>query len=149
MTHQLRVGLGLKPTRNVLLVDDDEELAKLLNLFLQEKISDAKVHVATDPYEAINMMAEQCFDFVVMDWNLQGVNGLQTLLEAEKGFDFDPNLPEQWRDKVTPVIILSSDQKDSCELENLRYFSYAGHVNKKDGLDRVMDAIHAHYLLTV
>jgi CheY-like chemotaxis protein len=149
MNHHLQPITAAKPARNVLLVDDDEDLAQLLNVFLKEKIEDAKVHIATDPYEAINMMAEQSFDLVVLDWNLQGVNGRETLLEAEKGFDYDPNLPDQWRQKSTPVIILSGDSKDQCELENLRYFNYAGHVNKKNGLDRVMDAIHAHYLLTV
>jgi DNA-binding response OmpR family regulator len=149
MNHHLQPISSVKPVRNLLLVDDDEDLAQLLNVFLKEKIEDAKVHIATDPYEAINVMAEQAFDLVVLDWNLQGVNGRETLLEAEKGFDYDPNLPDQWRQKSTPVIILSGDSKDQCELENLRYFNYAGHVNKKNGLDRVMDAIHAHYLLTV
>jgi DNA-binding response OmpR family regulator len=150
MNHHLtQQPTAVKPNRNVLLVDDDEDLAHLLNVFLKEKIGDAAVHVATDPYEAINMMAEQSYDLVVLDWNLQGVNGRETLMEAEKGFDFDPNLPQQYRDKATPVIILSGDSKDQCEMQDLRYFNYAGHVNKRNGLDRVMDAIHAHYLLTV
>lgn len=139
---------SMRSPKNILLVEDDVELSYLLTHFLEEKIQGAGVYVANDPYEAINMMSECAFDFLLFDWNLQGRNALETLSEAEKGFDFDPNLPTGWKDKSTPVLILSSAPKEFCGLNRLKYFNYVGHVAKQKGLDQVMDSIHIHYLLT-
>lgn len=138
-----------KAKKNVLLIDDDADLAMLMTQFIREKIADADIEVATDPYEALNMMAEKSYDLVILDWNLQGITGGSTLREAEKGFASDPNLPQEWNKRATPVVVFSSQPKEACRgLEKLRYFKYAGHVDKHTGLDRVVNAIYAHYLLT-
>ena len=133
--------------RNVLVVEDDIELAHLLNEKVLERFHDAKVHMAHDSFEAMNMMAEKAYDLVLLDWNLPGFNATQTLSQATRDFDFDPNLPLEWREKSTPVVIMSADPEESCQMRNSRYFSYAGYINKAEGLAGILKRIDSHLLM--
>jgi CheY-like chemotaxis protein len=133
--------------RSVLLVEDDIELAHLLNAKVTERFHDAQVDMAHDPFEAMNMMAEKPYDLVLMDWNLPGFNGNQAIAQATRDFDFDPNLPIEWREKSTPVVVMSADTEEHCPMRSSRYFKYAGHVNKTEGLSGIMNRLNAHLVM--
>ena len=76
----------MKPTKNILIVDDDAELADLLAQAVSD-ISDAyQVKVATDVDEAMvevnkAQTLQQPFDLVITDIKMAGLSGLE-LLEA-------------------------------------------------------------------
>ena len=133
--------------KSVLVVDDDIELAQLLNVSVCERFKNAVVDIASDPFEAMNMMADKAYDLVLLDWNLPGITGLRTLEQASKDFDYDPNLPSEWREKRTPVVVMSADDEEQCKAHSTRYFSYAGFVNKKLGLGGIMDQVNQHLVL--
>lgn len=127
--------------KQVLVVDDDIELAHLLNRRLGEILDHAEVHVAGDPYEAMNLMAETSFDVVLLDWHLQGLTGQQTLQLASRDFDRDPNLPLEWKQKAASVVVMSSSGEAECEIPNTRYFNFVGYVGKEEGLDGIMSRV--------
>jgi CheY-like chemotaxis protein len=133
--------------RAVLVVEDDIELAHLLDEKVRERFHGAKVYMAHDPYEAMNMMAEKAYDLVLLDWNLPGFTGTETMAQAAKDFDFDPNLPLAWREKPTPVMVMSANPEESCGMRNNRYFTYAGHVNKCEGLTGILNRLSQHLVM--
>ncbi|MBN1912519.1 MAG: diguanylate cyclase [Pirellulales bacterium] len=61
--------------QNVLLVDDDPSMRRLLSRWLQE----AGYHVrqASDGQEALDEIDLDCPDFLVTDWEMPGMNGLE------------------------------------------------------------------------
>jgi len=131
--------------KQVLVVDDDIELAHLLSIRLNRrlgKVDHVQIQIAGDPYEAMNLMAENAFDLVLLDWHLQGLTGRQTLMIASRDFDRDPNLPEEWKKKAASVVVMSASGKpQECVISGSRYFNYAGYVAKAEGLDRITNRV--------
>jgi len=119
----------VKKQKRVLVVDDDADMVDLLKLMFKDD-REIKIFTSQDPYEAMEMMSVQVFDFIILDWNLPHLNGLETLLEVEKGFKFDPNLPLEWDQKKVRVIVLSGNERESCKVTNTKHFRYSGYINK-------------------
>src|ERR1035437_853620 len=127
----LRKALKPKGQKKVLIIDDDQDLTELLKSFLGSD-SRFSIKTAQDPFEAIDMMTEQVFDMIVLDWNLPKMNGLQTLVQTEKWFRSDPNLLMDWDNRKIPVIIFSANEKSECKAHNTTHFRYSGYVNKSN-----------------
>lgn len=78
---------------DILIVDDDENICRLLELYL---IRDGfNVLVCNDGESALNVLKERSFDVVVLDIMLPGIDGLTVLSELRKSSD-------------VPVIMLSA-----------------------------------------
>jgi two-component system cell cycle response regulator len=67
---------------NVLLVDDDPAMCRLLERLL--KLAGYHVRTARDGSQALRMLHESCPDFVVTDWEMPGIDGIQ-LCETIRG----------------------------------------------------------------
>lgn len=80
----------------VLIVDDNPSDLKILNMLLEKKGFD--VTQASDAYSAIEMMAENKFDLVFLDWMMPKVNGLEILRTIRSRTAF----------KKIPVIFVTS-----------------------------------------
>ena len=137
----------VKKVKRVLIIDDDLEMSHLLKSTLQndEKI---KVTIAQDPFDAMDMMTDQAFDLIVIEWNLPKLNGLETLLAAERGFKFDPNLPLEWEDKKVPVVILTGCEKSSCKAPYTKHFRYLAYINKSDHFQNIVDNLRYQFQRT-
>jgi PleD family two-component response regulator len=137
---QLIGGQVAKFKRNILIVDDDKEIAEVLRSILEGQTR-FNVCVAHDPYEAMNLLNEKVFDMVVIDWNLPKLNALKTILEAEKLFRFDPSIPLEWDGKKVRVVTFSGDENTTCRLPSTRHFKYLGHIQKKNTLSVIIEKL--------
>lgn len=133
-----RVIRKSKKIKRVLIIDDDQEMSHLLQSILQDD-SEMRVSIAQDPFDAMDMMTDQAFDFIISEWNLPKLNGLETLLEAEKGFKFEPNLPLEWDNKKVPVIFLSGCEKSKCKPPYTKHFRYLAYISKSGGLENIIN----------
>jgi len=132
-----------KSQKRILVIDDDVSMIELVKSVLSDE-KDLKVFGAQDPYEAIEMMSLQVFDFIVLDWNLPNLNGLETLIEVERGFKFDPNLPLEWDRKKVRVIVLSGNERDACKVTNTKHFRYSGYINKGQAVGTIVNDLKTY-----
>ena len=128
----------------ILVIDDDRELTQLLKHQLGSDMVNTQVLVTHDPYEAMNAMTEKAFDLILLDWNLPGLDGEQTLQKADQVFQFEPDVPARWDREKTPVVVLSGNLRSDCKVSKTKHFQYIGHINKKNKLSRIVGAIKKH-----
>jgi PleD family two-component response regulator len=129
--------------RKILIVDDDQEMAEVVKSCLEQN-KDFEIKMASDPYEAINLLLDEVYDFLLLDWNLPKMNGLKTILEAEKIFRHDPTLPLDWESRKVGVITFSGESTEDCKLPTTRHFKYIGHVSKGASLKNIVSNMQ-HY----
>jgi len=67
---------------NILWVDDEIELLKPHFLFLEER--GYKATPCTNGQDALDLITNQLFDVILLDENMPGLNGLETLTEIKK-----------------------------------------------------------------
>lgn len=130
--------------RKILIVDDDQEISEVIKAVLERK-GEYEVKMAADPYEAINMLLDEVYDFVILDWNLPQMNGLKTILEAEKIFRHDPTLPLDWESRKVKVVTFSGDDVSKCKIPSTPHFKYLGHVSKQNDLKGIVDHMQSHF----
>ena len=138
----IRRSKGEPLKRKVLITDDDLEIAELLKVEL-EATHEFEVTTAAHPYEAIRFLLEDVYDFLVLDWNLPHLdgtlmNGLKTILEAERIFTNDPDLPLDWESRKVGVITFSGQSGAECRLPSTRHFRYLGHLDKKGAFEGIL-----------
>jgi len=144
--YQQKGAQEMQATQNtrILVIDDDRELTQLLQYTLGNSLENTQVSVTHDPYEAMNAMTEKDFDLILLDWNLPGLDGAQTLQKADQVFQFEPDVPRSWDSKPTPVVVLSGDLRSDCKVSKTKHFKYVGHINKKNKLNHIVEAIKKH-----
>ena len=138
----IRRSKGGPVKRKVLITDDDLEIAELLKSAL-EATREFEVTTAAHPYEAIRFLLEDVYDFLVLDWNLPhhdgtSMNGLKTILEAERIFTSDPDLLLDWESRKVGVITFSGQSGAECRLPSTRHFRYLGHLDKKGAFEVIL-----------
>ena len=72
----------------LLWVDDEIEMLKAHILFLQKK--DYEVVTASNGPDALDLCREQRFDLILLDENMPGLSGLETLMRLK---DIAPHVP--------------------------------------------------------
>ena len=92
--------------RSILLVDDDQNLAAVLRVFLE--MDGFEVSVVANGAIALRMLAKTRFDLVISDVRMPGVDGF-ALLER---------LREPGLHAPRPVILISADALPSDNLAN-------------------------------
>ncbi|MCP3144274.1 sigma-54-dependent transcriptional regulator [Pyxidicoccus xibeiensis] len=91
---------------NVLLVDDDPAVAKVLGALLTQ--AGLTAHVARDGQEALSLLGRKPIDVVVSDVRMPGMDGMQLLTEVARG----------WPD--VPVILLTAHGTVPLAVEAMR-----------------------------
>ncbi len=81
---------------NILMIEDDLELAEILTEYLEQ--FDMQVTTAEDPFIGLSTLAMQDFDLIILDLTLPGIDGLEVCKEI--------------RNKYTIPIIISSARHD-------------------------------------
>ena len=73
---------------DVLVVDDDEQVAEMTTTFLERELADARTTAVTDPGEAVPLLRAESFDCIVSDYDMPPLSGLE-LLERVRGAGFE------------------------------------------------------------
>jgi two-component system OmpR family response regulator len=82
--------------KNILMIEDDLELAEILTEFLEQY--DFKVRTEDDPFNALSVLKLEPFDLVILDLTLPGMDGLEVC--------------EAIRERQNIPIIISSARSD-------------------------------------
>ncbi len=82
--------IGNKP--NILLVDDEQFLAKGISVIIGKKLDCNELVVAMDGEEAWQLLQEKDIDLVISDWNMPKKNGAE-LLRDMKASPKTSNIP--------------------------------------------------------
>ncbi|MFP4333769.1 MAG: response regulator transcription factor [Campylobacterales bacterium] len=90
---------------NVLMVEDDSELAEILSEFLATK--NIAVTNYEDPYSAKLALSGKRFDLIILDLTLPGLDGLELCKDIREQYD-------------TPIIISSARSDIDDKLEGLQ-----------------------------
>ncbi len=83
---------------NLLVVDDEPRLRKTLALILRK--NGYQVSTAPDGCTALQVLSENSFDLMILDWQLPDVRGISMLADIRRLY---PNLP---------VIVVTGDGSD-------------------------------------
>jgi DNA-binding response OmpR family regulator len=94
-----------QPTKHLLVVEDDPDIAGLLDLTLRDEGFD--VQVAANGAEAMALIGRTRFDLLLLDVMLPGMNGLDICRKVREGSDY------------TPIVILSSRSAESQRIVGL------------------------------
>lgn len=127
----------------ILVVDDDVEMAEVIKHSLS-RCYGIDVKVATDPYEAITLMLDGTYDFVLLDWNLPQMNGFNAICEAEKVFLQAARTLGRISSKKIRVATFSAGMSRLCRLPSTRHFTYVGHVSKQNKLQEIVQLVHQY-----
>lgn len=131
---------SFKKTKKILMIEDDVDMTDLIISSLKMKYH-CQIDVAQDPFEAMNLMTEKFYDLIILDWQLPGLNGTETLVQAEKGLKLEPSIPIQWDRTKVPVVIFTSSKKNECLPRRTKHFNYVGFISKSQPLNMVIDAL--------
>jgi len=131
---------SFKKTKKILMIEDDLDMAELIINSLKMRYHCA-IDVAQDPFEAMNLMADKFYDLIILDWQLPGLNGTETLVQAEKGLKLEPSIPIQWDRTKVPVVIFTSSKKNECLPRRTKHFNYVGFISKSQPLNSVISAL--------
>ncbi|MBQ2595275.1 MAG: response regulator, partial [Bacteroidaceae bacterium] len=85
--------------KKLLWIDDEIELLKAHILFLEKKGYD--VETVTNGYDALERCAAQTFDLILLDENMPGLSGLETLSRIK---DITPS---------TPVVMVTKSEEEN------------------------------------
>ncbi len=140
MSNTMPANMPKNITQNlikILMIEDDIEMAQIIKHGLEQTVC-CSVRIASDPFEAMNLMSDYFYDFIILDWQLPFLNGNETIETADRSFKLEPSLPAQWDTGKVPVIILSASAEKQCHLEKTNHFKYSGHISKKQPLINIL-----------
>lgn len=113
--------------KKILLVDDEESI----HLLYREELEEAgyEVHSALSGDEALNTLDILKPDLVILDINMPGLNGIDTLRQMKE------KLPEM------PVILSSAYQEFKQDLASWASDDY---IVKSSDLTELLESVHRH-----
>jgi len=94
------------PNMKILVVDDFSTMRRIVRNLLKE-LGFSNVHEAEDGVEALKKLRAETFDFVVSDWNMPNMTGIDLLREIRK----DDAL------KHLPVLMVTAEAKKENIIE--------------------------------
>ena len=94
------------PNMKILVVDDFSTMRRIVRNLLKE-LGFTNVHEAEDGIDALKKLRAETFDFVVSDWNMPNMTGIDLLREIRK----DPTL------KHLPVLMVTAEAKKENIIE--------------------------------
>lgn len=121
---------------HVFITDDHQSYAQGLKLFLESADGFQIAGTASDGEETLKKLPELKVDVVVLDLDMPGMNGEETLKRIKKDFS------------AIKVLILTSFS-DLCVIDSMKKLGAEGYRNKESGMEDIVRAIrniHAGYL---
>jgi DNA-binding response OmpR family regulator len=93
--------------KNILIVDDDEDLTSLYETFL--KYDGYKVDAFIDPVDALSSFRKDLYDLVLLDLKMPKMNGVELSQELQ---NIDPDLSFRF------ITAASKDYVENLKIEN-------------------------------
>jgi DNA-binding response OmpR family regulator len=93
--------------KNILIVDDDEDLTNLYETFL--KFDGYNVDVFIDPVDALSSFRKDVYDLVLLDLKMPKMNGVELSQELQ---NIDPNLSFRF------ITAASKEYIENLKIEN-------------------------------
>jgi CheY-like chemotaxis protein len=115
----------------VLVVDDNRDAADTLALFL--RLYDYDVRVAYDGIQAVRAVAESMPDFVVMDYNMPGMDGCEAARQVRE-------LP-QAKGVVLVCLTASSDAESRRRVERAGFHHYLNKPADPQQVNRILNGV--------
>lgn len=119
--------------RRVLVVDDDVDTLEAIR-YMVAALSPHEVDCVfvSDPYEAMQCLADEDFDFVLSDFRLPGISGLSLLHQIDHHIDSDPLIADTTRfvDKV-PVVLMSAHEITGSAQHQFKNFEITRKLDKR------------------
>jgi len=112
----------------VLIVDDHEIVRRGLKEVLNDEFPDLKAGEAATSAEALELVANQEWDVVLLDINIPGRSGLEVLEEVKR---LRPR---------TPVLVLSAYPEEEFAIRSFK-LGASGYVHKSLGSNQVLAAV--------
>ncbi len=100
-----RFSSAFRKKRRVLIVDDAPDSVALIESVFQKNGWD--VECATDSRFGIEKILCKPFDLLVVDFQMPGLNGAQTLNEIENRIQHNPTVIEHWQKEELPFVTYS------------------------------------------
>ena len=92
--------MAVNKEMNILIVDDYKTMLRIIRNLLRQ-LGFNNIEEATDGSMALDMLRQSKFDFVISDWNMEPMTGIQLLREVRG----DENL------KRLPFIMITAESK--------------------------------------
>lgn len=92
--------MAVDKNMNILIVDDYKTMLRILRNLLRQ-LNFSNIEEATDGSMALQKLRQGNFDFVISDWNMEPMTGIQLLREVRA----DDNL------KHLPFIMITAESK--------------------------------------
>lgn len=122
-----------KRNPKMLIVEDDLDVAALSKILI-EKFSNFECESVSDAFEAFSSLYENNFDYLLVDINLPGINGIEMLKQIDLHVDKDPLFVEKTHYcKKVPVLFYSGYELTEELPPSLKHFEVIGFI-KKDKL---------------
>ncbi|MFB7141323.1 response regulator transcription factor [Gottfriedia sp. NPDC056225] len=91
-------------TSKILVVDDDENIKKLISIYLQNE--GFETTLANDAVEAFEFLQEEEYDLIILDIMLPKINGIEACIKIRE-------------EKTLPIIMLSAKSEDIDKIQGL------------------------------
>lgn len=137
-TETLSASPFLAPeSLKVLVVEDDPTALLILEKSMQSM--GCQVDLLNDPEKAVEMMVQNDYDLVILDWCLPYMDGNEFLKQADKKL----SLKNQGNSaaKSIPLVICSSKNSDEINLPLVSNFLFCQYWNKKLPFSTVISSI--------
>ncbi|MCP5523786.1 MAG: response regulator transcription factor [Verrucomicrobiales bacterium] len=112
----------------ILIADDHQIVRRGLQELLSSAFPECTVGEARDSREAVDLLASQSWDLVLLDVNMPGRSGLEVLEDARR-------LCPQ-----TPVLVLSAYPEEEFAMRAFK-LGAAGYLNKQSACDELVVAV--------
>ena len=114
---------------NILLIDDDRNLAKTLSYGLRKAMGEANSVVSCSTgTEAVMMLATQSFDVVISDYHMPGMSGLELLKKIRQDHS------------ETSLVLITAFGTDTLE-EEVQQLGF-GYITKPFEVPILLQSIH-------
>jgi len=100
--NQLRFNFQGLTIINILMIEDDYEIAQILTEYLSK--FDIKVTSVEEPYIGLSHLTQEDFDLLILDLTLPGIDGLEVIPKIRKTSSI-PIIVSSARDDITDKII--------------------------------------------
>lgn len=117
-----------RPT--VLVVDDDDALAELVEAWLEQWLPDARILRAADGREALDLIAEHAIGLMLMDVEMPRMTGVELVMYLQGSQRLRP-----------PSIIAMSGRADAADVSLLEHLGVRHFVPKGADLERALERL--------
>jgi DNA-binding NarL/FixJ family response regulator len=112
----------------VLIIDDHEVVRRGLKEIFEDKFSELHIGEAANSRAALELVATQDWDIVLLDINIPGRSGLEVLSEIKR-----------LRSR-TPVLVVSAYPEEEFAIRSLK-LGASGYLNKSLAADEILAAV--------